>query len=300
MDDLGRLAIGNQVHLVGHLGGNLVHRRSADDGVTWTAPVTVAAATGNFPAMYGGLAAEGDTVFLITASSDMASSAGSGGLPLSFRKSTDNGATWTTPVSVTTTPIFRARIAARGAYVHVAGVSNPTSNPTYWYFRSTNGGTTWSAFALASNLGTYGGGQTIAVDASTGTVHVAYTDANGSVGAGPTWYRRSTDNGATWGTAQVLPGDTGIDRNHHHVWLAPGGGVHVIWRHGDSGDTVNDPCGYLRSTDYGATWGVRSFAIDTTATLGANHPWSVVANANAVHVLAGPSGTMQLASRPLP
>ena len=360
VDDIGRLAIGNHVHLVGHLGGQLVHRRSIDNGATWTSPVVIAPAAGNFPGMYGGLVADGDSVYLITANDDMASSASVGGRPLSFRKSSDNGATWSAPVQVTTTPIFRARMAARGSFIHVAGVGNPTSNPTYWYFRSTNGGTTWTATALATNLGTYGGGQTIAVDPMTGTVHAAYTDANGSIGAGPTWYRRSTDNGMTWslpvsigentaqssrqarvqltaadgrvfaswqreptmsggtlpadrigynrsaddgqtwGTAQVLPGDTGVDRNHQHVWMASGGGVHFVWRHGDSGDSTPDPAGYMFSPDYGATWGPRIFAVDTTATLGSNHPWSIVANARAVHVLTGPSGAMQLSSKPIP
>ena len=68
--DLGRLAIGNQVHIVGHLNNQLVHRRSADNGVTWTSPDVISAAAGNFPAMYGGLFAQGDSVYLITAAEE--------------------------------------------------------------------------------------------------------------------------------------------------------------------------------------------------------------------------------------
>jgi len=43
-------------------------------------------------------------------------------------------------------------------------------------------------------------------------------------------------------------------------------------------------------------------AIDTTAATGANHPWSIVANATAVHVhvLSGPDGNMQYGRRLLP
>ncbi len=360
VDDLGRLAIGNQVHVVGHTGNQLVHRRSADDGATWSAASVIAPASGNFPAMYGGLFAEGDTVYLITASSNMDSSAAAGGTQLDFRKSSNNGATWSAPVRITSasTPIFRARIAARGEYVHVAGTSNPQSNASFWYFRSADGGAMWTATALATNLGAYGGGQTVAVDGA--TVHAAYTQAINGVGAGPTLYRRSIDNGATWsqpvaigentaqssrqarvqlaaadgrvfacwqregeatggaipadrigynrsldggqtwGTARVLPEDTGVDRNHQHVWLAAGGGVHILWRHGDSGDTTPDPAGYVFSPDYGANWTGRVFAVDTTNTLGANHPWNIVANAKAVHVLTGPEGTMQYARRLLP
>jgi hypothetical protein len=352
--------MGNQVHVVGHLGGQLVHRRSADNGATWTMPTVIAPAAGNFPAMYGGLFAQSDTVYLLTAPADMDSSSSVGGRQLAFRKSIDNGASWSTPVAISSSsiPIFRVRIAASGAFVHVVGTSDPTGSPSVWYFRSIDGGTTWTETALATNLSTYGGGQTVAVDGA--TVHVAYTDANGSIGAGPTLYRRSTDNGAawslpivigentaasgrqarvqlstadgrvfacwqrepsssggtlpadrigfnrsldngqSWGTAQVLPEDTGFDRNHMHVWMASGGGVHIVWRHGDSGDNSPDAAGYMFSPDYGVTWSARTIAIDTTATLGTNHPWNIVANTVAVHVLTGPSGTMQYAVRRLP
>ncbi len=354
VDDLGRLAIANRVHLVGHSGGQLVHRSSTDDGATWGAPTVISNGSGNFPAMYGGLFAQGDDVYLLTADADMDSSASVGGRQLDFRHSADNGATWQPPVRITTagTPIFRARIVASNGYVHVAGTSNPTTNASSVYFRSTNQGATWvPGVALAANLGTYGGGQTVAVDGA--TVHVAYTLVESGVGSGPTMYLRSTDNGAswsqpveigessaesdrqarvqlsaadgrvfacwqregsplpadrigynrsldggqTWGVAQVLPNDTGVDRNHQHVWMASGGGVHILWRHGDSGDATPDPAGYIHSPDYGATWGPSVMAVDTAATLGANHPWNIVADADAVHVLTGPDGAMQYAVR---
>ena len=345
---------------MGHRNGQLIHRSSADDGMTWSSPVVIAPAAGNFPAMYGGLAADGDNVFLITAPDDMSSSASAGGRQLDFRRSTDNGATWSSPLRITTStnPIFRARIAARGQFVHVAGVISPTTDASLWYFRSTNGGASFTATQLDMNLGPYGGGQTVAVDGS--TVHIGYTRAMNGVGAGPTLYVRSVDDGATWSppvtigessmessrqarvqvsaqggrvfvcwqregsftgaplpadrlgftvslnggttwsTPAIVPGDTGVDRNHHQIWMGPGGSLHVLWRHGDSGDTVPDAAGYRFSPDDGVTWRPTELAIDTRATLGANHPWSMVADADAVHVLAGPSGTMQYACKRLP
>lgn len=361
VEDLGRLAIGNQVHVVGHANGQLVHRRSANGGVTWTAPTVIASAAGNFPAMYGGFHAVGDSLYLVTADADMDSSASAGGRQIQFRRSDDNGANWSTPAAMNSvsSPMYRGRVAAYQNFVHFAGTSGPTSGASsLWYFRSQNSGATWAATPLANNLGTYGGGQTLAVDGA--TVHIGYTDANGSVGAGPTLYIRSTDNGATWstpvvigestaassrqarvqlsaadgrvfacwqrepstsggtlpadrigyntsndgglkwGTARVLPEDTGIDRNHHQLWMAPGGGVHIVWRHGDSGDSVPDPAAYKYSPDYGATWQPRVMAIDTTATVGSNHPWALVANAGSVHLLTGPDGAMQYAHRAVP
>jgi hypothetical protein len=304
--------------------------------------------------MYGGLFAQGDSVFLITAPSDMASSASAGGTQLAFRKSIDNGITWIPPVGITTPgqSVFRVRIAANGNYVHVVGAGDPQPQGSVLYFRSTNGGATWDApVVLASNLGEYGGGQTVAVDGS--SVHVAYTTAINGVGAGPTSYIRSTDNGttwtapisigessaesnrqarvqlaavdgrvfacwqregpftgaplppdrigynrstnggATWLTAQILPGDAGVDRNHQHVWMASGGGVHLLWR---IGNTSADPAGYMYSTNYGASWGPSMVAVDTGAL---NHPWNIVADNVAAHVLTGPDGSMQYARRVL-
>jgi hypothetical protein len=357
VDDLGRLAVGNQLHVVGHSNGQLVHRRSSDNGASWSQPKTIAPAAGNFPAMYGGLYADGDTLYLVTSDQDMDSSANAGGRTVRIRRSDNNGDTWTTPVTVnsSSSPMFRGRVAAYQNFVHIVGTAKPTPNASLWYFRSQDRGATWTAVELASDLGSYGGGQTVAVDGP--VVHIAYTDAKGSVGAGPTLYIRSTNNGqtwsqpvtigetsaassrqarvqltaadgrvfacwqrerssagatfptdrlgyntssdkgVTWGTARVLPEDTGIDRNHQHIWMAPGGGVHIVWRHGDSADNVNDPAGYKYSPDYGATWRPRVIAIDTTGSGGTNHPWAIVANATAVHILTGPQGKMQYARR---
>ena len=362
VDDVGRLAIANRLHIVGHKGGYLIHRSSTDNGVTWSQPNTIAPAAGNYPAMYGGFYAEGDTLQLVTADADMDSSASVGGRQLQFRRSTNNGLTWSSPVTLTdsTNPMYRGRVASHLNFIHFVGTSMPTgaNGASLWYFRSTDNGATWTSRALASNLGTYGGGQTVAVEGS--TVHIGYTDATNSLGSGPALYIRSTDdgvtfsapvnigeisavsdrqarvqftvadghvfacwqrealatggglpadrigyntsadNGLTWGTPRVLPQYSGIDRNHQHVWLAPGGGVHMLWRHGDSGDTVPDPAGEMSSFDYGATWQPGSIAVDTTATVGTNHPWAIVANSAAIHVLVGPSGTMQYARRMIP
>ena len=91
----GRLAIGNQLHVVGHSWANLVHRRSNDGGTTWTTATTVAAAATNYPMQYGGLFAVADTLYLLTAAGDMGPSA----RHLDFRRSADNGLTWTARVA---------------------------------------------------------------------------------------------------------------------------------------------------------------------------------------------------------
>jgi hypothetical protein len=71
------------------------------------------------------------------------------------------------------------------------------------------------------------------------------------------------------------------------------GGVHILWRIGN-GDSDN--AGYMYSPDYGETWQASKVAVSTSEP---NHPFSLVADTNAVHVMTAPAGMMQYASRPL-
>lgn len=342
----GRLAQGNRLHVVGHIGANLVHRQSRDDGANWTAPTTIAGAASDFPMQYGGLFAQGDTVYLLTAAGDMGGSA----QPADFRKSIDNGQTWSSPIRLTGSDqgLRRARIVAHDNYVHVAGLGTE-KNGFVLYFRSADGGKTWSqGKLLADSLAVYGGGQTLAVDRN--ILHIPYTKVRGGVGAGDTYYIRSTDNGLTWSVpvligeksaessrqarAQVaaangrvfviwqreaestgqpippdrlgynrsndggaswtgpmkLPDDKGVNREHQHVWMTSTGAVHVGWW--DGGKST----GYKHSPDYGAAWDPSETAIAANE---APIPYSLIGNADFVHYLTGPQGSLQYSRRPL-
>lgn len=344
----GRVALGNRVHVVGHVGGNLVHRSSRDDGATWSAPTVIAAASGNYPMQYGGLFAIGDTVYLLTAAGDM----GSTSQHLDFRKSVNNGATWSSPVRVTGSgqQLRRANIAANGATVHVFGGQSGAGGygTSVFYFRSTDGGATWGA-----GVSLFDGADAsarLAVDGT--TVHVSFgvkpsassfggrTTYRRSIDDGATWgpavpvgesaaearqmiaaadgrviimwqreapapggplpadrlgYATSNDGGATWSTPKLLPDDSGVDRQHHQVSMSPGGGVHVVWSHGNPTDPAS-PAGYKRSLDYGSTWSSTELALNTPGS--ANVPHGIVANSDWVHLIAQP-GAGLYARRPL-
>lgn len=343
----GRIALGNRVHVVGHSGGNLVHRSSQDNGATWSAPSIVAPASVNYPMQYGGLFAVDDTVYLLTAVGDM----GPSSQPLDFRKSTNNGATWSNPIRITRTgeEIRRANIAASGNAVHVFGGQSGAGGygTGIFYFRSTNGGVNWETGVKL--YGEADGSARMAVDGT--TVHVAFgaklsTNSFGgrssymrSTNNGTSWeqqvfigensvesdvqarqqivaadgrvlsmwqrerpstggalpterlgYNRSTDGGNTWLGLELLPGDkilpsdTGIVRDHHQVWIVPGGGLHVAWAHGPPGNP-STPMGYIFSPDYGATWSAPEIAINPPA---GSLPYGVVADDNWVHIIAEP------------
>ncbi len=349
VDAYGRIALGNRVHVVGHTSGNLVYRSSQDNGATWSALSVVAPASSNYPMQYGGLYAVGDTVYLLTAAGDM----GAVSQPLDFRKSTNNGATWTSPIRITQPgqEIRRANIIAVGQTVHVfGGQSDPNPNgygTGVFYFRSLNGGANWDpgiklfdqadasarmavdgtnvhiCFGAKVFTNSYGGRSTYLRSTNNGTTwnppvfigentpesdvqarqQIAAADgrimavwqrerpSNG--GALPTarlGYNRSIDSGSTWLGLQLLPGDqilatdTNIIRDHHQIWMTPGGGLHIAWAHGPPADP-STPMGYIFSPDYGATWAPPEIAIPAPS---GSIPNGVVADDNWVHMMADP------------
>lgn len=349
----GRVAVGNRVHVVGHSGGNLVHRSSQDNGATWSAPGIVASAASNYPMQYGGLYAVGDTVYLLTAAGDM----GSTSQPLDFRKSTNNGGSWSSPVRITAAgqEIRRANIQAVDETVHVFGGQSGAGGygTGIYYFRSTNGGVSWERGKLL--YAEADGSARMAVDGT--TVHVCFgakltTNSFGgrssymrSADNGQTWsqpvfigedsdeskvqarqqiaaadghvfamwqrepiifggtlppdrlgYNRSDDGGLTWSGPKLLPDDSGVNREHHQIWMIPGGTVHVAWTHG-APTVASSPTGYKYSLDYGTNWSRTEIAINTGDA--ANLPHGIVADSNWVHIIAEP-GAGTYARRPAP
>ncbi len=345
----GRIALGNRVHVVGHNGGDLVYRSSQDNGATWSAPSIVAPASVNYPMQYGGLYAVGDTVYLVTAAGDM----GAVSQPLDFRKSTNNGTTWSSPVRITQPgqEIRRANIIARAETVHVfGGQSDPNPNgygTGVFYFRSTNGGVNWDpgvrlfaeadasarmavdgtnvhiSFGAKVFTNSYGGRSTYMRSTNDGgtwsqpvfigentpesdvqarqqiaaadgrAISVWQRERPSTGGALPTarlGYNRSTDSGVSWEGLKLLPGDqilstdTNVIRDHHQIWMTPGGGLHIAWAHGPPGDP-STPMGYLFSPDYGATWTAPEIAINAPS---GSLPYGIVADDNWVHILAEP------------
>jgi hypothetical protein len=219
VDAYGRIALGNRVHVVGHTSGNLVYRSSQDNGATWSAPSVVAPASSNYPMQYGGLYAVGDTVYLLTAAGDM----GAVSQPLDFRKSTNNGATWTSPIRITQPgqEIRRANIIAVGQTVHVfGGQSDPNPNgygTGVFYFRSLNGGANWEPgiklFDQADSS------ARMAVDGT--NVHICFgakvfTNSYG----GRSTYMRFTNNGTTW-NPPVFMGENTCGWQKLHLGFKP-------------------------------------------------------------------------------
>lgn len=153
--------------------------------------------------------------------------------------------------------------------------------------RSTDNGSTWSDPVLIGE-GTAEARQQIA--AADGQIFAIWQREGDQFGeplpADRLAYNRSLDGGETWLGPELLPHDTGIDRNHQQIWLTPGGQLHIAWTHGVPTD-ASSPTGYLFSPDYGETWIDGSeIAVDLLAD--SNLPHSIVADENFVHVMVEP------------
>jgi hypothetical protein len=120
-----------------------------------------------------------------------------------------------------------------------------------WARSSTDRGLTWSARVELSNGSATVNNQFTAVAAAPGSGDfraVWQDDRNGSQTKWNTWYRRSTDGGATWGTA-IRVSDLGTGAtyksaagyafpygDYFELAVDPTGRAHVVWGEGASYD----------------------------------------------------------------
>ena len=281
-----RLAAGTALHAVGVTGGQLVHRSSTDEGLTWS-PGNVIAGGGELP-IYGPLIAVGANVYLMTRS----------GSALRTRRSTDGGATWSDPVALqgySADNDDRVQMAAEGSFVHIfvgrAGIGGDPSFKVY-YWRSTDAGQSYGPVKILDDnpidQPSPGG---IAVE--NGVVHIGYGAITqiGSLGTRAR-YMRSTDNGVTWSDPVDIsgPGTNPQIRPRPRVL---NGRVFVLWEEPLNYDQQqpfgNAATAAIRmnlSKDNGASWlGTRDVAAVPDTYL--NHP----------EVAVGPDGMFHVAYR---
>lgn len=184
--------------------GNLQVRHSTDDGQTWNSPVNTGISRDLV--LFRSVAAVGNTLHILTSAGDNAS--------LIYSRSDDGGNTW--PVShdltnnVEVQRAHRASIVVNGNFVHVVNSRHfdaPNRTVTYW--RSTDGGATFSAPKTIFTEADGGGVNPDLAIGLDGVVHLVIEDWRGGnpypapgTGGVTTRYFRSTDNGATWPSAQ--------------------------------------------------------------------------------------------------
>ncbi|AGW14502.1 LamG-like jellyroll fold domain-containing protein [Megalodesulfovibrio gigas] len=150
-------------------------------------------------------------------------------------------------------------IAVVGDTVHAVWVTYQ-SDPyigQIWYRRSLDGGATWQARikiveAPANELDITEYVKRLHVVGT--SVHIAYIGhSSGGTWAGTVYYRRSTDNGASFGSAQSLFSATYLSLSHSYI-NGNGSKVTIAFRLSSSSGYKRDSGEVLRSTDNGATF----------------------------------------------
>jgi len=227
--------------------------KSADDGKTWTPPVTIASdsafGTRNFHALHVG---SDGALYVAWLESTQGKS------KTFLTRSTDEGTTWITPVLADTTqscPCCRTAIAtARDGTLYLAWRTVfPGNVREVVVARSDDHGVTWKTpVRVQKDSWVFDGcphaGPSMQVD-SAGTVHIAWW--SGKEGAAGTFYARSTDKGGTFDEPVAL--GTAEFSAPAHVQLALGaqGTVVAVWDDG----TVKTPKVVMRvSHDNGTSF----------------------------------------------
>ncbi|MEO0094274.1 MAG: exo-alpha-sialidase [candidate division WOR-3 bacterium] len=143
---------------------------------------------------------------------------------------------------------------ASGDYIHIVWEdwrNGGSTNTDIYYIRSTNRGTTWQPeVCLTPNPSN----QTYASIATDGpNVHVVWSDYRDTPYGHEIYYKRSMDNGVSWGpdTRLTFIAET-LDCYRPAIAVADND-IHVAWE--TIGFGAREHIFYMRSTDNGTTWG---------------------------------------------
>jgi hypothetical protein len=146
-----------------------------------------------------------------------------------YKKSTDEGITWTSKrLTYNSGDSWYPTITTDSSnHVHVAWEDYTSGDPRVYYKRSTDGGGTWATKRLTWKSG-WNWQSAIAADTSN-HIHVVWTNKISS--DIEIYYRRSTNGGASWGSAQRLTWNSG-DSQYSDISVGSNNNIHVVWYDG--------------------------------------------------------------------
>ena len=227
---------------------------AAADG-PWGPELQLSAASGKI--WRWGIASSGRTVHMVW-----------GGDPIHYRRSLDEGATWSadTILSSTGEPRLTDPLVARGSNVYIVYLRNIESAKDWccprrigdiYFRRSRDGGKSWGR---EIRLTTGRGAHRISLAASDTRLDLVWSDFR--TGKWDIYYRRSPDGGGTWDPeVRLVSGDPSAIGAGRPQVASLGDSVHVVWMDGRDRNPrcytmpVCTEVYYKRSLDGGRTWG---------------------------------------------
>ncbi len=234
---------GSLIHVVWYdnRDGNyqLFYKRSFDNGATWEAERNISSSSGRTG--HPSIAVLGSTVNLVWWDFR------DGNFEIYYMKSTDDGNTFGSETRLTNNAgeSVNPGVAVSGNYIHVSWFDSTDGNWEIYYKRSTDGGVTWGNNARITNNTAQSRFPSIAVSGA--YVHLVFFDNRN--GVDQVFYKRSTNNGTTWGSDVKM-----MKSNYYSAYpsmAVSGSTVHILWnQYYTNGYDIQ----YSKSINNGAKW----------------------------------------------
>jgi hypothetical protein len=219
------------------------YKKSTDGGATWTPSLKLTWSAGFSVAQTVAVDAAGGLHVVFSDNTP-------GEFEIYYKKSTDNGDSWTASRRLTWTPgdsyVVSMDISPSNQ-LHLVWTEDGAGSEEVYYRKSTDGGASWTASQRLTWTTSPSLSPGISVD-SLGRLHLIWQDnMSGNIDL---YYKRSSDAGASWTASQRLTWTTGLSFSPDSV-IHPPANLHVVWQDDTPG---NYEIYYKKSTDGGATW----------------------------------------------
>lgn len=250
---------GITLHVICYDAGEMVYRRSDDEGKTWNAPVVIDTnATNNVLERPLAVTANGVLVAVYEA-----------GTEFRMSRSTNNGVSWSTPTVVGTYSngqFVRGAMGVDGETIHLVysfindGSTSPFWRGVMYYRKSTDAGANWStAIEPYPNGATYESASRPCLCVNGDVVHLNWAAlrtgdtilTNEEILTG-----RSTDGGSTWETPVIHKNNSATYAHRPDIVTDPNGVVLLVWQESlDGGGPGDLDLQFRRSSNDGDSWG---------------------------------------------
>ncbi len=266
--------LGNYVHVVWHDDRDagtpeweIYYKRSTDNGVTWGTDTRLTNASS--ASYYAAISVSDSNVHVVWYDYR------DGNFEIYYKNSTDNGFSWnadtrlTNNISISENPT----IVCSGSYVHVTWFDERDGNCEIYHKRSMDNGVTWGADTRLTNDAANSYYTSLATAGN--DVHLVWYDNRD--GNYEIYYKKSTDNGSTWGADTRLTNNSSASMEPSLA--ASASMLHLTWEDQRDG---NYEVYYKRSTDAGLTWQADTRLTAATLT---SHKSTVALSGSYVHTV---------------